>query len=124
MARTKQATPIRREPSSEYISKSDRSPKRMVATPTEVSPKANGKAAGGAVAPAPSTKEAGVVTLIIDVAGIYASLYVPRPSPSSTRQQTNPPSPSAASHGPTSRKSSPRPNTAPTASASSSPSSS
>jgi len=77
MARTKQATPIRREPSSEYFSKSDRSPKRMVATPTEASPKAN----GGAVAPAPSTQDAGVVTLIIDVAGIYASLYVPRPLP-------------------------------------------
>ncbi|KAK0753383.1 UAA transporter family-domain-containing protein [Schizothecium vesticola] len=73
MARTKQATPIRREPSSEYISKSDRSPKRMVATPAEASPKANGEAGGGAVAPALSTKEAGVVTLIVDVAGIYAS---------------------------------------------------
>lgn len=83
MARTKQATPIRREPSSEYISKSDRSPKRMVATPAEASPKANGNARAVAVAPAsPSTKDAGVVTLIIDVAGIYASLYVPAPPPS------------------------------------------
>lgn len=82
MARTKQATPIRREPSSEYISKSDRSPKRMVATPADASPTANGNANSAAVAPAPpSTKDAGVVTLIIDVAGIYASLFVPAATP-------------------------------------------
>lgn len=68
MARSKQATPVRREPSSEYVSKYYRSP-------------SNGKANDEAdisqrtATPAiPAKKDAGIVTLIIDVAGIYASL--------------------------------------------------
>lgn len=69
MARSKQATPVRREPSSEYVSKYDRSPSNG---------KPNGKPDASQLAAAPATpakKDAGVVTLIIDVAGIYASLY-------------------------------------------------
>ncbi|KAM7202108.1 UAA transporter family domain containing protein [Naviculisporaceae sp. PSN 640] len=73
MARTKQATPVRREVSSEYLSKHDRAPKES----GSVSPngEANGHVARAAeVSTAKlSKKEAGLVTLIIDVAGIYAS---------------------------------------------------
>ncbi|KAK5664029.1 hypothetical protein OQA88_243 [Cercophora sp. LCS_1] len=64
MARSKQATPVRREPSSEYVSKYDRSPSNS---------KPNGKAEVSRPVAAPAKKEAGIVTLIIDVAGIYAS---------------------------------------------------
>ena len=77
MARSKQATPIQREPSSEYFSKSDRSPRSKPVTPSEANGKANGKAGIGAAAIAPSKQDAGIVTLVVDVAGIYASLYVP-----------------------------------------------
>jgi UDP-galactose transporter B1 len=71
MARSKQVTPIRREPSSEYFSKQDRPVKDLRACSADV---ANGKAEG-IVSVAPATKrEAGFVTLVMDVAGIYASL--------------------------------------------------
>jgi UDP-galactose transporter B1 len=87
MARTKQATPLRREPSSEYTDKFDRTPRsREVSATHEMADKLNGKANGqvsaGTRAPSTETKtktsvakkDAGIVTLIIDVAGIYASL--------------------------------------------------
>ncbi len=87
MARTKQATPLRREPSSEYASKLDRTPRSREASAThelaEMAEKpnngqANGQANGHAPSPADKApvakKDAGVVTLVIDVAGIYASL--------------------------------------------------
>jgi UDP-galactose transporter B1 len=84
MARTKQATPLRREPSSEYASKLDRAPRSREASAThEMAEKpdgeANGHANGHAPSPAADTapvakKDAGIVTLVIDVAGIYASL--------------------------------------------------
>jgi hypothetical protein len=78
MARTKQATPLRREPSSEYASKLDRTPRsREVSATHETAEKPNGKANGmvspGGIAPV-AKKDPGIVTLIIDVAGIYASL--------------------------------------------------
>ncbi|KAK4244392.1 UAA transporter family-domain-containing protein [Corynascus novoguineensis] len=81
MARTKQATPLRREPSSEYSGKHDRTPRvKQVGAAPAVTEMANGKANGHASlreAEAPvsvaTKKEAGIVTLIIDVAGIYAS---------------------------------------------------
>ncbi|KAK3322560.1 UAA transporter family-domain-containing protein [Apodospora peruviana] len=79
MARSKQATPIRRESSSEYTSKYDRIPqassKASMADDEKVNGRAPAGAAAGAVskAAAPPTKEAGLVTLFIDVAGIYAS---------------------------------------------------
>lgn len=75
MARTKQATPVRREVSSEYLSKHDRIPKENgSASPNG---EANGhvaRALSEASTAKLSKKEAGLVTLIIDVAGIYASL--------------------------------------------------
>ncbi|KAL2166716.1 hypothetical protein VTG60DRAFT_2279 [Thermothelomyces hinnuleus] len=87
MARTKQATPLRREPSSEYSGKHDRTPRIREASATQtMAEMANGKVNGQAPLkdPAPraeaktpaatgAKKEAGIVTLIIDVAGIYAS---------------------------------------------------
>ncbi|KAL2157950.1 hypothetical protein VTH06DRAFT_5005 [Thermothelomyces fergusii] len=77
MARTKQATPLRREPSSEYSSKSDRAPRIREANAAQTTAElANGKAPpleGPSAPRAGAKKEAGVVTLIIDVAGIYAS---------------------------------------------------
>lgn len=78
MARSKQATPIRRQTSSEYFSKADalaRTPSHGngVAT-TATSSKSNGKVS---VPAAPvEAKEAGVVQILIAVGGIYASLYV------------------------------------------------
>jgi UDP-galactose transporter B1 len=85
MARTKQATPLRREPFSEYTDKFDRTPRSREASAThemadKLSGKANGQASDGTSTPsietkAPATKkDAGITTLIIDVAGIYASL--------------------------------------------------
>ena len=87
MARHKQATPLRREHSSEYTSSADRNgatpTKRSrnldsgsVATPVKV----NGHAANGAVvAPVAEAKkkQAGLLELVIGVSGIYASLYGP-----------------------------------------------
>ncbi|KFZ17350.1 hypothetical protein V502_04635 [Pseudogymnoascus sp. VKM F-4520 (FW-2644)] len=84
MARHKQATPLRREHSSEYTSSADRNG----ATPTKrsrnldnTSPaplgKANGYANGAVVAPvaaAAKKKQAGLLELVIGVSGIYASL--------------------------------------------------
>ena len=84
MARTKQATPLRREPSSEYSSKLDRAPRSREPSEShevaahEPNGKANGLAAveskSQSEAAAVAKKDPGVVTLIIDVAGIYASL--------------------------------------------------
>jgi hypothetical protein len=79
MARTKQATPLRRDPSSEYFSRD------LTGTPSR-SPaaweneKSNGEANGhanGSVAEKPATarKEAGAMQLLVAVGGIYASLY-------------------------------------------------
>ncbi|OBT64865.1 hypothetical protein VE03_06462 [Pseudogymnoascus sp. 23342-1-I1] len=84
MARHKQATPLRREHSSEYTSSADRT-----GTPTKLSrnldsgsaatPKANGHANGAVAAPAVAAaaaakkKQAGLLELVIGVSGIYAS---------------------------------------------------
>ncbi|GAB1320596.1 UDP-galactose transporter [Madurella fahalii] len=83
MARTKQATPIRREPSSEYASKHDRTTQRREldasdGTAEKATGKANGQALSGSSSDAGgkapvAKKDAGITTLIIDVAGIYAS---------------------------------------------------
>ncbi|KAK4043190.1 UAA transporter family-domain-containing protein [Parachaetomium inaequale] len=81
MARIKQATPLRREPSSEYSGKHDRTPRSREVSATHAMAEkpngtANGHASAGAETKAPvavAKKEAGIVTLIIDVAGIYAS---------------------------------------------------
>lgn len=71
MARSKQATPVRRQTSSEYFSKADlaRTPSNGEAT------QPNGKAIAVAAAPV-EAKEAGALQILIAVGGIYASLYV------------------------------------------------
>ncbi len=76
MARTKR-TPVQREPSSEYTSKLDRTPSRqdMPDDAQRASPKVNGQTVASRDKSAPiGKKEASMVTLVIDVAGIYASL--------------------------------------------------
>jgi len=80
MARTKQATPLRREPSSEYTSKADRNgtPSRS----TQILDKAlNGNAADHTHAEdvlksmvPESRKEAGAFQFFVAVGGIYGSL--------------------------------------------------
>ena len=79
MARTKQATPLRREPSSEYASKLDRTPLSREASAThETADKSNGHASPPGDKSEPTApvakKDPGVVTLVTCVAGIYASL--------------------------------------------------
>ena len=83
MARTKQATPLRRDPSSEYFRRDtagspSRSPgswdKEM--SNGESNGHANGSAAKGSAA---AQNEAGAMQLLVAVGGIYASLYAPSP---------------------------------------------
>jgi UDP-galactose transporter B1 len=80
MARTKQATPQRRNPSSEYTSKADPN-----GTPTRVSRNLNKDLNGNAnghtngrvpekFAPKENQKGAGALQLLIAVSGIYGSL--------------------------------------------------
>ncbi|KAI1096315.1 UAA transporter [Rostrohypoxylon terebratum] len=70
MARTKQAKPVERQPSSEYIT-------RQTATPSKKSdgavPQSNGVTSKAASAPALTKKDAGVAQLVVAVAGIYGS---------------------------------------------------
>src|SRR3978361_1506750 len=81
MARTKQATPLRRDPSSEYFTRDttgtpSRSPGSWDSDKSNGS--ANGHTNGSVVkgsAPAVQ-KEAGAMQLLVAVGGIYASLYV------------------------------------------------
>ncbi|CAK7207912.1 UDP-galactose transporter [Sporothrix eucalyptigena] len=77
MARTKQAAPVRREPSSEYVSKLDRE-SALLAKQQEL----NGAASTGAAAPKGSAKASasaasksatGIRQVVIAVAGIYGS---------------------------------------------------
>lgn len=84
MARTK-SIPLRREPSSEYTSKStttgtpSKSPRNLS---SDVSPVPNGSTNGKvnghlrAGIDIPAVKEAGIPQLVMAVGGIYASLYV------------------------------------------------
>lgn len=88
MARQKQATPLRREVSSEYTSKADRSAtpskrsrnldreSEVAVMPLKMNEHANGKIAVSAPAAA-QKKQAGLLELVIGVSGIYASLYGP-----------------------------------------------
>lgn len=81
MARTKQAAPVRREPSSEYVSKLDRE-SALLAKQQELNGQAatavgasNGSAKAKAAASGTSAKSAaGVRQVAIAVAGIYGSL--------------------------------------------------
>lgn len=72
MARSKQALPVKRAPSSEYISKQDRFPKSA----TDVAVSANGNGIGNAQVAARPREDAvaGVFQLLVCVGGIYASL--------------------------------------------------
>jgi UDP-galactose transporter B1 len=83
MARVKQATPLRRETSSEYFSKADtpgtptRSPRNLDrGTTSGASPTANAntESTTGEIVALAARKEAGLPQLIMAVAGIYASL--------------------------------------------------
>ena len=75
MARIKQATPLRRDPSSEFISREDRTPRYTEKTSNGST---NGHANGSvldALAPKPA-KDAGILQLLIGAGGIYGSLSV------------------------------------------------
>ena len=76
MARSKQATPLRREPSSEYTSKIDGTPSRSARS---VDKHMNGNGAMNAAekvleSVVPGVKEAGALQFLIAVGGIYGSL--------------------------------------------------
>ncbi len=79
MARSKQATPIRREASTEYFSKRD-VPKRTASSEMTAS-QSNGEAKPAVAVSLPSkapvvpnVSEAGALQILIAVGGIYASL--------------------------------------------------
>lgn len=73
MARTKQAKPVERQPSSEYVTGRTSTPSKKYEG-AAIQP--NGAASKGALETAQTKKDAGVVQLVIAVAGIYGSLYV------------------------------------------------
>jgi UDP-galactose transporter B1 len=80
MARTKQATPLRRDPSSEYFSRdTSGTPSRSPGSWDKE--KSNSGANGhknGSITKSSTPKaqtEAGLIQLLIAVGGIYASLY-------------------------------------------------
>lgn len=79
MARTKQVKPIERQPSSEYVGGQNKtSGKQQVDSAMAHSDKPNGalKSSTRAVpAAAAEQADAGVLQLVIAVAGIYGSLY-------------------------------------------------
>ncbi|KAI0114934.1 UAA transporter [Daldinia grandis] len=70
MARVKQAKPVERQPSSEYISHQNSTSKK---NDGGVAERSNGVAGNAAPAPASSKKDAGVAQLVVAVAGIYGS---------------------------------------------------
>ncbi|KAF3063868.1 UDP-galactose transporter like protein 1 [Daldinia childiae] len=70
MARVKQAKPIERQTSSEYISHQNSTPKK---NDSDVAVRSNGVATKAAPALASSKKDAGVAQLVVAVAGIYGS---------------------------------------------------
>jgi UDP-galactose transporter B1 len=82
MARQKQATPLRREVSSEYTSSADRTgtPTKqrrnlgaeIMTSPSPINGDANGKVTAAEVAK--PAKQAGLLELVIGVVGIYVSL--------------------------------------------------
>jgi UDP-galactose transporter B1 len=85
MARTKQATPLRRNPSSEYTSKAEapgtpsRNPRNLDKEANGNAPAQNGHALGlksNAPVKEKVQKEAGALQFVVAVGGIYGSLYV------------------------------------------------
>ncbi len=79
MARTKQATPLRREPSSEYTSKAQNgTPSRSIRN-LDKETNGNGALDGSAAekvleSVVPGVKETGALQFLIAVGGIYGSL--------------------------------------------------
>lgn len=80
MARTKQATPLRREPSSEYYSKAD-APGTPSRSPRNLDKEINGSLIANGVtngtlskSAALEVKDAGAIQLLVALAGIYGSL--------------------------------------------------
>jgi len=75
MARTKQATPLRRNPSSEYTFKQERTP-RLPEKALE--PIVNGSLGNGVhlekFTPEQQQKDAGMIQFLVAVGGIYGSL--------------------------------------------------
>jgi UDP-galactose transporter B1 len=71
MARTKQATPIRREVSDEYFSRRDTTSRSRTSPNGKLSQKVVGERPAAAEV---ETKSAGAMELAIAVGGIYASL--------------------------------------------------
>ncbi|KAI0902396.1 UAA transporter [Annulohypoxylon nitens] len=69
MARTKQAKPVERQPSSEFVTRQISTPKKSDCAVTQ----SNGVASKAAPAPALTKKDAGVAQLVVAVAGIYGS---------------------------------------------------
>jgi UDP-galactose transporter B1 len=78
MGRQKQATPLRREVSSEYTSAADRTPRHLARGSDEMGKNVtlNGHTNGMAVSGATlvENKQAGLPQLIVAMGGIYASL--------------------------------------------------
>ncbi|ORY70119.1 UAA transporter [Pseudomassariella vexata] len=75
MARTKQARPVERQPSSEYITRQTSTPRRQVSFDMDGEQKPNGASSApskGAVATA-EKQDVGVMQLVIAVTGIYGS---------------------------------------------------
>jgi len=73
MARTKQATPLRRDPSSEYVQGVSGTPSRSARNLDK--DVANGHGNGQVLKSiVPVTKEAGVLQLLFAAGGIYGSL--------------------------------------------------
>ncbi|KAI4862903.1 UAA transporter [Hypoxylon rubiginosum] len=70
MARVKQAKPIQRQPSSEYVAGQTSTPSKNI---DEIAFQSNGVATKAVSAPATARKDAGVAQLVIAVAGIYGS---------------------------------------------------
>jgi UDP-galactose transporter B1 len=71
MARVKQATPLRRDPSSEFISREDRSPRNTKSN--EINGVSHGSVAEALAPKQPN--EAGFVQLLFAAGGIYGSLF-------------------------------------------------
>lgn len=112
MARSKQATPIRRETSSEYISKGSWEPLNGDVAVREANGTTNGKAPESQ--PELEKKDAGLPQLVVAVAGIYASLYATTALPvtllacrygSQIQKPADRWLSRTASHGPTSKRS-------------------
>lgn len=74
MARTKQATPIRRNPSSEYTSKDDRPVRKLEKALESVKSSSVNGAVLESLVPEAQQKDAGALQFLVAAGGIYGSL--------------------------------------------------